>query len=186
MVSDKRDKISPIDEHLRIVFSAECNIVERIISRFRIELSRASPNDDLKPLFLKKLISEDAYEHIVRWAGGWVKQRIDHLISLGQPARVLQDEFHEALLNYVRTYDRADILRSVASRPAPEDVEVELTLRDYIRQLRLVGADDVDLLRAANDYLRSAADRTQWAEQGLIGFESLETFAEELSVTWKV
>jgi hypothetical protein len=183
-VTAKVDQTSPLEDHFRAVFLSGSDILETIVHRFRIELSKSSPHDDLRPLFLKKLISEDAYEDVVRWAGGWVKQKIDKLISCGQPARIMRDEFHGALLNYVRTYDRNDILRSVASHPAPEDIAVELTLRDYIRQLRLIDVDDVDLLRAANDYLRSASDRTLWAERGLIGVESLEMFADELATTW--
>ena len=61
----------------------------------------------------------------------------------------------------------------------------ELAFRDYIKQLHLIDADDDDLLAAVNDYLRAAVDRTAWAEKGLISEASLETMADELTITWR-
>jgi hypothetical protein len=50
--------------------------------------------------------------------------------------------------------------------------------------LKLIEVPDVDLFRAASDYLRASADRTDWAEQGYINPGSLDDFAEDLVRVW--
>jgi hypothetical protein len=114
-----------------------------------------------------------------------VKIQVDRLLETKQPAKIAQVDFHAALLNYVRHHDREDILRSMAGSPPYEAVSLELAVRDYVRQLRLIELDDVDVLEAINDFLRAASDRTIWAEQGLIDEGSLKSLAEELTSTWR-
>ena len=111
--------------------------------------------------------------------------RLDALLKARQPARVAQEEFHQALLNHVRAYDRLDILRSVAGKPSDIDVASEFVFRDYVRQLQLIGMDEVDILAAINDYLQAASDRAFWSEQGLVDESSLGKLATELTTTWR-
>jgi len=63
------DTLAP---HLHVVFSANQDLVCRIISRLQILQSDGNPLDDLRPLLLNKLVSEDAYDEVVRWTHGWV------------------------------------------------------------------------------------------------------------------
>ena len=156
-----------------------------IVKRFSIESGDGNPHGELQRLLLAKLVSEDVYPDVVRWAHGWVKIQVDRLLETKQPARIAQADFHAALLNYVRHHDREDILRSMAGSPPYEAVNLELAVRDYVRQLRLIELDDVDVLEAINDFLRAASDRTIWAEQGLIDEGSLKSLAEELTSTWR-
>ena len=181
--SDVAQTLAP---HLAIVFGRnEETLVAKIIAHFRYRTGSGDPHTDLKPLLTAKLVSEDAYNDVVRWAHGWVKQRIDTLINDGKPASIAYGDFHLALLGFVQTHDRLDILRSVAGSPTTEQLENELQLRAYIRQLRLVDVDDSDLLAAANDFLRSVVDRTAWAERGMIDEHSFDQFADELNTTWR-
>jgi hypothetical protein len=172
-------------KHLRIVLAGDRDSLVQMIIRFRLDVGKGHPHDELPTLFLAKLVSEDAYEDVVRWSHGWVKQRVDRLLEAREPARVSQSEFHNALLNYVQRHDRLDILRSFAKKPSDEQIDDELSFRDYVRQLRLIDMDDVDVLAAINDFLRAATDRTTWAERGMIGVDSVEEMASELEQAWR-
>ena len=103
-----------------------------VIVHFSIESGNGSPHEEIRPLLLDKLVSEEAYEDVVRWAHGWVKTRVDKLLELKQPAQVAQTEFHKALLAYVRSHDRVDILRSMAGKPSEQNVTSEMAFRDYV------------------------------------------------------
>jgi len=158
------------------------------LSKVIVQLSIETPlidADEVKPLMLARLVSEDAYEDIVRWAHGWVKKHVDAELSRSRPARVKVDDFHQALLNYVRTHDRLDILKSYAGTPKTEEVKNELAVRDYVRQLHLITLEVDGVLEAVNDYLRAVIDRTNWAERGFIDESALDSFATDLTSTWR-
>ena len=170
--------------HVEAVMSVDRRLAATIVERFTAD-TQDQPQNALRTLLRQKLIGEDALEEVLTWCHGWVKQAIEGSVSVGQPAQVAQRDFHQALLNYVRHHDRTTILRSVAGKVSDEEVEAELNLRDYIRQLRLIALADDDFLAAANDFLSSAADRTDWSDRGLISEAALEAFATELAVTWR-
>ena len=164
--------------HLQVVFTAAPELVAKILCRFQLVQSAAeNPLDDLRPLMLDKLVSEDVCEDVINWAHGWVKERIDRLIGENQPARLAKREFHDALRNYVRKHDRDDILRSIAGKPTEDDVRSELAVRIYVRQAQLITLEETDVLAAVNDFLMASNDRTAWAEDGHISKAGVETFS---------
>lgn len=179
------DSDDPFASCLRTLLQSDKGLLAKVIVNFTIDSANGSPHDEIRPLLLDKFVSEDAYEDVVRWAHGWVKTRVDRLLELQQPARVTQSEFHKAILSYVRSHDRVDILRSMAAKPSDENITAEMAFRDYVRQLRLIDLDDLDILEAVNDYIRAATDRTIWSEQGLIDESSLDKLAEELASAWR-
>jgi hypothetical protein len=170
--------------HLEFLF-AHRDQFGKVIIRFSIDTPPVSADEELKPLVLAMLVSDDAYDDVVRWAHGWVKQRIDEQVATSKPARVKTEDFHNALLNYVRTHDRLDILRSYAGIPSSTDVANELSFREYVRQLRLIDLEDVGILEAVNDYLRAVIDRTLWSEKGFVDETALDDFAQSLTSTWR-
>lgn len=180
-----RDVAEGLKPQLAVVFGQDLGLAAKVVARFQMRIGMGNPHEELKLLLTAKLVSEDAYNDVVCWAHGWVKRQIDGLIQAKKPACISYADFHAALLNYVRTHDRLDILRSVAGVLTADQIEGELRFRVYIRQLQLVDIEYADLLAAANDYLRSVADRTDWADRGLIGEHSFEDLAEELALTWR-
>ncbi len=155
----------------------------QIIAQLDIEVGSGDQHADLKPIFLSKLVSDDALSDVAQWSHGWVKTRIDRLSEKKQPARISRDEFHRALLNFVRAHDRLDILHSFAGRPTPAQVHSE-RLRNYVAQLEIVDEDDVSILGAINDYLMAAADRTAWADRGDIDPAAFGRLEGDLERTW--
>lgn len=172
-------------EHVEVVFGADPSLVELIIANFTADCTDVDQNATLKGLLHEKLVGEDSFDLVIQQAHGWVKAWIDEALGAKKPVQILKRDFHSALLNYVRTHDRINLLRSVAGTPSPEEIETELAIRQYVQQLRIVQMEDVDILGAINDYLSASVDRTNWSEQGLITEDSLRTLEEDLTVTWR-
>ena len=53
----------------------------------------------------------------------------------------------------------------------------------FIRQLEIIDADNEERLRAVSDFLRTAADKVDWAERGLIFEGSLDIWEDDLTST---
>jgi hypothetical protein len=172
-------------EHAKIVAAADTNLVGSIIKNFCLESPTGSPAKTLSPLLEAKLVSSDVADDVLNWAHGWIKTTVDALLERREPARVCYADFHSALLEFVKSHDRLVVLRSYAGAPNITDVHDHLTLRCYVRQLRIIDLDDVDVLEAVNDYLRSSVDRTEWARRGFITEGALADFEHELLVTWR-
>lgn len=171
--------------HLTFIFNADPDLVAQVLTRLTVDTTPGNPPDALKPLLHDKLVGEDSIDDVLRWAHGWIKQRTDNLLKEREPARIVKRDFHQALLNYVRTHDRLNILRSVAGRPSDDEVAQQLSERIYVSQLRIIDLDDVDVLSAVNDFLAAAIDRTIWSDRGMISEDSLETLERELTATWR-
>jgi hypothetical protein len=184
---DGKTKIAEaLKDHLDVVFKTKPDVVAEILCRFQVIQSEVDdPLDELRPLMLNKLVSEDACKDVINWAHGWVKEHIDRLIGKSKPARIAYSEFHDPLRNYVRVHDREDLLKSIAGKPSEEDVKRELAIRIYVRQARIINVDETDILTAVNDFLMSATDRTAWAEDGHVNPAAMDIYSEELSKTWK-
>jgi hypothetical protein len=181
----KWDISEAAQDHVKVVFGADETVVAQVITRFTVDSTQERPEDVLKAVLLDKLVGEDSFDSVIRWAHGWVKQRIDACLERGEPARVAQKAFHEPLLNFVQTHDRVNILRSVAGAPTDEQVKEEVVYRDYVKQLRVIDLDDIDILQAVNDFLSASIDRTVWSDEGMISQQSLDVLERELTTTWR-
>jgi len=170
--------------HLKIVLETDPKHVCELICRFQIVDGQGDLVGHLRGLMLAKLVSNEACDDIIKWAHGWVKNHVEGLLISRQLVRISQEEFHDALGNYVRTHDRASMLRSIAGKPSSEEVQNELGLKIYVRQAKIVMLDDEVILRAVNDFLAASADRTFWAESGHVSESDLHAFADELTAAW--
>jgi hypothetical protein len=182
-LADYAEELQP---HLQVVFNAPSSKVGALVARFQILNGMGDALNRVRPLMLERhLVSDDACDDVVKWAHGWVKERLDRLLAQQLPVRVARQEFHNALLNYVRVHDRADILRSIAGLPSATVIQQELAFRVYVQQARLIALDDDMVLDAVNDFLAASADRTAWADEGLISEADLEEYSGELLKSWK-
>ncbi|MEZ6033118.1 MAG: ABC-three component system protein [Planctomycetaceae bacterium] len=168
-----------------VVLDAPSALFADVASRLSIVCGSLAGNEELKTLFGTQLIGEDSLDDTIRWSQGWIKERIDIQISQNRPCYIAKKDFHEALVTYVRHHDRIAILKSFAGTPDPSEVELELALRKYVRQLKCISLDDDSVLSAVNDYLRAVVDRTHWSEEGYVNTDALDALAEELVTTWR-
>jgi hypothetical protein len=172
-------------EHAKVVAAADATLLGVIIKNLCVDAPDDSPAKTLPPLLKAKLVSPDVVDDVLKWAHGWIKTAIEGLLEVGRPAKVSYAEFHAAMLEFVKSHDRLVVLRSYAGTPDIADVNDHLAFRCYVRQLRIIDLDDVDVLAAVNDYLRSSVDRTEWARRGFVTEDSLEEFERELEITWR-
>lgn len=176
---------SSLAPHLDLVFSAPEGAVAAIVTRFELARGGRDPFAEIELGIRRKFVSEPHVPTVARQAMGWVKARIDELIRDGKQAVVSVDEFQSEMTAFVIKVDRSLILNSFAPTPPAAAIEAELPQRCYIKQLDLIGSDDAQKLRAANDYLRAAYDRTEWAARGIVHRSSIEEFQEQLVRIWE-
>lgn len=171
--------------YLETVFSAPEDMVKAIIERFELAKGDRDPIAEIESRIAQKFVSEQHVPVVAQQALGWAKARIDRLIQAGKLAMLPVDDFQAEMTAFVIKVDRSLILNSFAPMPAPEVVEAELPQRQYIKQLGLIGSDDAEKLRAANDYLRAAYDRSEWATKGIVHRSSIEEFQDQLVRVWE-
>jgi hypothetical protein len=184
-VTELKETTSEWRSHAEIVVAAKSAVLSDIVRNFRIEYPTKDAHATLKPLFVAKLISDDTLDDAIAWSHGWVKTTVDGLLQEGKVVRITKADFHAALLNYVKLHDRLIILRSFAGTPDEKDIHSELAYRCYVRQLRIIDLDDVDVLAAVNDYLRAVIDRTEWSNRGFVNEAGLDVFQAELIAMWR-
>lgn len=172
-------------DHAKAVVAADAATAGAVIKNFSVDSPVGSPSKTLPPLLKAKLISPDVVDDALKWAHGWIKTTVDALLEAGTPAQVSYEDFHNALLEFVKTHDRLVVLRSYAGTPDAADVDNHLAFRCYVRQLRIIDLAHIDVLEAVNDYLRSSIDRTEWARRGFVTEHSLDDFERELIITWR-
>ena len=112
-------------------------------------------------------ISEAKKKDVLTFLLGWAKKTVDKRIEQGRPAVITWEDFHKALVSAAKKFDRAEnVLVAGPVEVTEAELQKELRDRTYVRQLEIVQCDDDDMVRAVNDYLRSATHRTTWSEDG--------------------
>ena len=176
---------SNLAPYLDTVLSAPEDVASAITTRFELEQGDGDSTGEIESRIRQKFVSEQHVPAVARQAMGWVKARIDRLIQEGKAALVSVDDFQSEMTAFVIKVDRSLILNSFAPTPLPEVAQAELPRRRYIKQLDLIGSDHAQKLRAANDYLRAAYDRSEWATRGIVHRSSIEEFQDQLVRIWE-
>lgn len=172
--------------HVNGVLSASDDLVSLLFVNLTLENGSSSPNDDLLPLIAEKAISEGAREDVLKHLLGWTDRTIKKLIEKKMPAILTWQDFHKQLVGAAKKFDRSEnVLASTPADISQTDIDRELRARTYVRQLETVKCEETDLVRAVNDFLRSAVDRTTWSERGDVIESSFGEFEDGLERAWK-
>jgi hypothetical protein len=84
---------------------------------------------------------------------------------------------------FIRKVNIPGLLTSFTPPPPEAEVSAVLLARPiFIRQLEVINANEQDRVRAVSDFLRASADKSKWAEQGVIYEESLTEWDDSLIV----
>ena len=179
--SNVSDTIKP---YVCNVFETNETMVCKIIEAFSFACGSGSPHADLKVLMGKKFVPPEIIDATLDHALGWVKKRTDILLEQTKPACISVDTFLSNMTSFVRKYDRRAILASFAKDPDQEEIETDLKLRTYVRQLEIIDCNYDDKIRAVTDFLKASVDRTRWGEKGLVFDSSFDEFEDGLVRTW--
>jgi hypothetical protein len=183
---DKASLPEGIAKYANVVLEARDEVLTQMITNFRLERGSGSPNDDLIPLLLNKAISERNVELILQKLLGWLKRKTDKSMEQGLPAIISWEEFSKELTACAQKFDRSgNFLPATEANITQADVERELRDRTYIRQLQLIDVQEDVLVTAVNEFLRAAADRTNWSERGDVHESSFQDFQRELHRAWE-
>lgn len=184
---EKRASIpEKLAKHVNTVLGASESALVDIVRAFTLEGGTGAPYDELANEIACAPVGAENVEEILRQLAGWVRITVSKLIEKGLPAVVSRDEFHEEYVAAVRKFDRSDTaLPTYATPPTDEQIQAEVFLdQNYLRQLRLIGAEDETVLDAINTFLMAATDRTEWAKRGYIHRTSLVEYEAALKRVW--
>lgn len=151
-----------------------------VISRMAVI---STDNDPIEPLraLIALTVSPEIVDVLCQAAIGMAKEQADDLIRNGALAIIDADKFKSAFRTFVQSNNLPGYLNSLGGPPTPGAVADILSSRPtFIRQLELIAVPEDDRVRAVSDFLRTSADKTSWAEQGLIFDQSLRDWDDSL------
>ncbi|MGE0623184.1 MAG: ABC-three component system protein [Pseudomonadales bacterium] len=136
-------------------------------------------DDPLESIYahLDATVSPEVREPVAEFGIGRASHEVAERIKEEAPPLVSVDLFRTHFRAFVKKHDHTALLQSVSEIPSSSDVENSIALAPYfVQQLRLVDATMEKTVKAVSDFLRASADRTAWADEGLIFESSLEEY----------
>lgn len=136
----------------------------------------------MKALLVEKLVPSEHVEDVLEKALGWVKSRIESAIEIASMPAISVDDFLNEIGAFVSKLRTATLLNDFAGKPVCN--LQDHALRTYVAQLRLIDADDEEIFRAVNSYLRSSTNRAEWSKRFLVYAESFDEYESALRTFW--
>ena len=174
-------------DYIKYLFDdARSQIVCNIIKSIEIEIHNDSYNEDLLLRFSNQpgLPSEYA-DLLLADMLGWVTQTVLSFTKRNMPAYISSEDYRKALTLQIRACNTNAVLRAISSPPSHIEQSGEVERLDtYIRQLKLIEADDSTLFDAASDFLRAKIDKIEWAQRGLVNEQSFDDYYDALYRMW--
>ena len=175
-----RDYISYLFDDNR--FQLVCNIIKSLEIEIHNDnyyenlLSRFSKQPGLPPEYTDLLLTDML---------GWVTKTVLSFTKKNMPAYISSEDYRKALMLQIRACNTNAVLRAISSPPShiEQNGEVE-RLDTYIKQLKLIEADDLALFDAASDFLRAKIDRIEWAQRGLVNERSFDDYYDTIYRMW--
>jgi hypothetical protein len=151
-----------------------------LVARLTVSNEDADPVDALRAL-IKTAVVPELVDVLCQFAIGMAKEQADRLIRQGKPAMIEGDAFKTAFRAFVQKTNIPGLLTSFVQTPHAEEVQAVLSGRPlFIRQLEIIEVPNDDRVRAVSDFLRTSADKSVWAERGLVFADSFSEWDEHL------
>jgi hypothetical protein len=150
-----------------------------IVTSLRV-VSEDDPIEALRAL-LKSTVAPEMVDVLCHSAIGMAKEQADYLIRNGKPALINGDSFKANFISFVQKNNLPGLLTSFTPAPEEDEVAAVLSMRPtFIRQLEIIQTNEEDRVRAVSDFLRTSADKSVWAESGLVFEGSLRQWDDDL------
>lgn len=151
-----------------------------LIGNFELETNADDPLECIRNK-LRPSIADAHIDIIIRSGIGQAKQAMDRLIQEDKKPILDAEAFRRDFHAFIRQNNLPGLLASFTESPDDTIVAGVAAARPlFVRQLELIEATEEDRLRAVSDYLRSSADKVDWAERGEIFSGSLDGWDEDL------
>lgn len=165
--------------HVRKFLDAKPGVCAAIIKQFAL----LSQNDAVEGVrqFVRAGLPSAAVNDMTAAAIGIARDRYDRLIRDAQTPKIDAVVFRRQFQAFTRRANLAGYL--VSKGPNPADALVAMVLSEaptFVRQLQAVEATSDLLTMAVSDYLRTTADKVEWAAEGLVVAESFDDLDGQL------
>lgn len=154
--------------HLEVFLNATEEQRVGLVKRMSIVSVDGDPLNALRAL-LTATVPDQLIDSVCQAAIGMVKERADKCIRNNEPAVINVTDFKRMFHAFVQQNNLSGYLSSFTPKPGDEVLEQTLRGRPgFVRQLQFVEASMQEQLRAVSDFLRTSADKADWAELGLV------------------
>ena len=176
---DQRPRRSRSYPHITTFLSSDSDTLFQIISKFELRFDH-DPVDPIRDI-LSITVPEAILDDCCAFAIGLAKETADNLIRAGAPATIASTTFRKEVRAFISKNNLMLYLPSFPDNPSTSSIEHTIGNQPvFVQQLNIVEMPHPQIMRAVSDLLRSAADKTTWAEKGLIANDSLEDFDQRL------
>ena len=167
-------------------FSSENeSTVLKVISLMELDIHEENYDENLRARFNGQTIPLEYSEELFISMLGWVAEQVHMQTKENLPAFISSVDYKNALRAAIRGRDQSKIFSAVSVQPEELRTNIEIERRDtYIRQLELIDAETTQLYEAASDFLRTKAEKTEWAKRGLVTKESFAEYYDGLKRIW--
>ena len=172
-------------EKITELTSYDIEMVSQIFCNFELVIA-TDPLDGIRKT-LGATIPNEHVDHFAHAALGMVSGHVAELIRMGQVPIIDSESFVQKFQTYVRKYNWIGVLPPSIEQPSKEiaDGLVKAAPR-FVQQLKAIDVEQEVLLRAAADFIQSDADRTHWAEEGIIVKESISELDDHLERSYSL
>jgi hypothetical protein len=172
----KGKQAAAVDEHIARFIAAGDDINQAIIQNFELVIDN-NPAESVKGLLHLSAVSDVVLDEIAAAAIGMARDRIDNLIFKKQTPIIGSSNFQTDIRAFIRKHNLANLLISKALEPSSEHIASHLdALPMFVRQLQSVEASPDLLTTAISDWLKAAADKIHWANEGHVFVGSFQDF----------
>jgi hypothetical protein len=177
---------SPIRPLLDRFFATEQAVLTRLVQNFTLIRTNARVAADIEAALRTKAISGAVIPLVANQMLGWVQRRLLEQHEAGLPPAVSAAEFLKELTSFARAVDRDTILHSFDPPPTDDEIQAEIPgRRTYIQQLELIECNYDQMLSAASAFLRAAADRVRWSDEGFVHEAGWKDYETALRQQWE-
>jgi len=172
--------------YLEVLFSPlNKNIVEKIIQLIQIKIYVNNYDVMLYERFCSQTIPPEYAKELFIYMLGWIHEQVNAETKDGKSAYIYCKDFRDALIAQIRGRDLNKAFSWVALQPSDKETRLELERHDtYIKQLSFIELDNSQKLQAASDYLRTSAEKTIWADLGIVIPQSFDEYHDTLFRMW--
>jgi hypothetical protein len=159
--------------------AAGTHICGQIIEHFEL-ITESEPVESVRQ-YVRPGAPPEALEDLTAAAIGMARDRIDKLIRDKQPPVQSPITFRQAFRVFASRSNLTNLLRSTAPEPGPATIETLVSAAPmFVRQLQAIEASGDLMITAVSDFLRTRADKIQWADEGHVLDDSFEDFDAQL------
>ena len=157
-----------------------------VVKLFSVDLHNGTYDETLKRKFCEQPIPLEYADQLFITMLGWVNEKAHGFTKKNKPAFISKKEYNAALRKEIRGRNQTVILSSVSTQPDRAEADYEIDRHDtYIKQLELIELGTDDIYSAAVDYLRTCAEKTYWAQKGLVNDLSFDDYYDSLRRMWE-